>query len=378
MQSSSATWNYTYDTSGLRTQRSNGTTTYRYWYNDNGLLLRMEKGSTVYSFTYDPAGRPVSISDGNTRYYYVLNQQGDVIGLLNSNAELIVMYVYDAWGRVLASADLTASGIGTNNPLRYRGYVYDTETELYYLQSRYYNPSWGRFINADDPGYMGVDGTMVSYNLFAYCGNNPVMGFDPSGTFDWGSLFQGIGWLTTGVTALFVGLSVLTCGVATPFMVGVALLTTGAGALTMINGASEMGEAFTGYNVMRDGLFQGNDAAYNAYAYSTATVAQVGTAICGGWTAKNAPRIEAYNNIQNYQYADGAATHIGQRSYYDSTLFQKQIIKYGRMTNEGNGVYTFRIAGSSFNTVRQSMHYGIWELTTINSLRLIGHFLMKY
>jgi RHS repeat-associated protein len=143
----------------------------------------MEKGSTVYSFTYDPAGRPVSISDGSNRYYYVLNQQGDVIGLLNSNAEMIVMYVYDAWGRILASADLTASGIGTNNPLRYRGYVYDTETGLYYLQSRYYNPTWGRFINADDPGYMGVDGTPSSYNLFAYCGNNPVMGCDPTGRF---------------------------------------------------------------------------------------------------------------------------------------------------------------------------------------------------
>ena len=143
----------------------------------------MEKGSTVYSFTYDPAGRPVSISDGSNRYYYVLNQQGDVIGLLNSNEELIVMYVYDAWGRVLASADLTASGIGTNNPLRYRGYVYDTETGLYYLQSRYYNPTWGRFIDADDPGYMGIDGTPVSYNLFAYCGNNPISNYDPTGCF---------------------------------------------------------------------------------------------------------------------------------------------------------------------------------------------------
>jgi RHS repeat-associated protein len=76
-----------------------------------------------------------------------------------------------------------ASTLGVNNPLRYRGYVYDTETGLYYLQSRYYNPTWGRFINADDPGYMGVDGTPSSYNLFSYCGNNPVTRADDEGEF---------------------------------------------------------------------------------------------------------------------------------------------------------------------------------------------------
>jgi RHS repeat-associated protein len=161
----------------------------------------MEKGSTVYNFTYDPAGRPVSISDGNTRYYYVLNQQGDVIGLLNSNEELIVMYVYDAWGRVLASADLTASGIGTNNPLRYRGYVYDTETGLYYLRSRYYNPTWGRFINADNN---------FSYlNLFAYCANNPVNATDPNGEhwyFLWiDDLFEAVDELMASVSNITFG-----------------------------------------------------------------------------------------------------------------------------------------------------------------------------
>ena len=183
MQGSSGTWNYTYDTSGLRTERSNGSTTYRYWYNDSGLLLRMEKGSTVYSFTYDAFGRPVSFTEGNTRYFYVLNQQGDVVAIINGNGDFVVEYYYDAWGRLLSATGTLATALGVNNPLRYRGYVYDTETGLYYLQSRYYNPTWGRFINADDPGYMGIDGTMVSYNLFAYGGNNPVSNYDPTGRF---------------------------------------------------------------------------------------------------------------------------------------------------------------------------------------------------
>ena len=153
------------------------------------------------------------------------------------------------------------------------------------------------------------------------------MGYDPSGAFDWGSLAQGGGWLATGVAALVVGVSVLTCGVAAPAMMAVAAITVAAGAATAVNGVSEIGEAFTGYNAVRDGVFQGNSTAYNVYAYSTAAVAQVGAAICGGWMAKNAPRIEAYNNIQNYEYGNSAARHIGQRSYYDSTLLQKQIIK---------------------------------------------------
>ena len=306
------------------------------------------------------------------------NLQGDVVAIIDADGNVKVEYTYDAWGKILSISGPMADTLGAVNPLTYRGYVYDAETGLYYVSSRYYDPEIGRWINADDTAYLGADGTLLSYNLFAYCKNNPVMGYDPSGTFDWGSLAQGGGWLATGIAALVVGLSVLTCGVATPLMVGVALATAGAGALTVANGASEIGEAFTGYNVMRDGVFQGNATAYNAYAYSTAAVAQVGTAICGGWSAKNAPRIEAYNNIQNYEYADGAAKHIGQRSYYDSTLLQKQIIKYGSMTSEGNGVYTFRVAGSSFNVARQLMHQGTWELTTINSMKLIGHFLLDY
>jgi len=64
-----------------------------------------------------------------------------------------------------------------------QSYVYDTESGLYYLQSRYYDPEIGRFINADDTSYLGVDGTPLSYNLFAYCGNNPVLEHDPNGNF---------------------------------------------------------------------------------------------------------------------------------------------------------------------------------------------------
>ena len=383
-------YSFAYNADGLRTSKTveenDVEITTNYYYSDSQLIAEETSGNiTVY--LYDASGSIIgmqyhaagSASTTWDTYWFEKNLQGDVVAIYNSVGAKLISYTYDAWGNFTPPEDSTSiPAVVTNNPFTYRGYYYDYETGFYYVSSRYYDPEIGRWINADDTTYLGADGTPLSYNLFAYCKNNPVMGYDPSGTFDWGSLAQGGGWLATGIAALVVGVSVLTCGVATPLMVGVALATAGAGALTVANGASEIGEAFTGYNVMRDGVFQGNATAYNAYAYSTAAVAQVGTAICGGWSAKNAPRIEAYNNIQNYKYADGAAKHIGQRSYYDSTLLQKQIIKYGSMTSEGNGVYTFRVAGSSFNVARQLMHQGTWELTTINSMKLIGHFLLDY
>ena len=122
----------------------------------------------------------------------MLNLQGDVVAILNSSGVQVVGYTYDAWGRPLSTTGSMSSTLGLYNPLRYRGYVYDTETGLYYLQSRYYNPTWGRFISAAVVAYLGADGKLVSYNLFTYCGNNPVMGYDPTGHWDWGGVITGI------------------------------------------------------------------------------------------------------------------------------------------------------------------------------------------
>jgi len=95
----------------------------------------------------------------------------------------VVQYTYDAWGKLLYVGGSKASTLGVMNPLTYRGYVYDRETQLYYLQSRYYNPEIGRFINADDVDLLGANGDFASLYLFAYCGNNPVSRADSNGHF---------------------------------------------------------------------------------------------------------------------------------------------------------------------------------------------------
>ena len=166
----------------MRTQRTNGSTTYTYTY-DGGKLTQMKMGSTTMRFTYGINGHPVSLNYDGTVYYYVTNAQGDVAAILNSSGQEVVSYTYDAWGNMVKKSGSLKDSLGTYNPLRYRGYVYDRETGLYYLQSRYYNPNICRFISADSISYLGADGTPVSYNLFAYCSNNPVMGYDPTGEF---------------------------------------------------------------------------------------------------------------------------------------------------------------------------------------------------
>ena len=186
---------YTYDASGMRTGKvvttsSGATTNYSYVY-ENGLLQKMTRGSRILEFSYDASGNPVSIkyrssaSANPVYYYYGVNSRGDVIGLYNANGALSSTYEYDAYGKLLsvktpAGIEITSeTAIANLNPLRYRGYVYDNETGFYYLQTRYYDPTTCRFINAD--GYNSTGHGILGNNMFAYCNNNPVMYSDPTG-----------------------------------------------------------------------------------------------------------------------------------------------------------------------------------------------------
>ena len=174
---------FTYDSEGIRTSKSDGTNTTKYLLNGTQILAQTTNGKTL-SFFYDQQGNRVAMADGSNKfYYYIYNLQGDVIALADaSTGKLAVTYTYDAWGKLVKLEDTTANSVGTLNPFRYRGYYYDTETSLYYLQSRYYDPEVGRFINADrfaTADYTNVLGT----NTYAYCNNNPIINIDTTGTY---------------------------------------------------------------------------------------------------------------------------------------------------------------------------------------------------
>ena len=179
MSKSGQTIAYGYDSDGKRITKTVNGTTYNYHYLGDQ-LVELTWGGNKLHFTYDSTG-PLSVNCNGTEYFYVKNAQGDVTGLVSASGTRVVTYTYDAWGNPLATTGSMAATLGEQNPLRYRGYVYDTETGLYYLQSRYYNPTWGRFINAD--ALMGINSDIGTYNLFSYCGNNPVIRCDNGGKF---------------------------------------------------------------------------------------------------------------------------------------------------------------------------------------------------
>ena len=144
MSAGETTWEFEYNAGGLRKSRSCGDTTYEYIYSGDK-LVQMTVGENTLYFTYDTSGYPETVTYNGDLFYYVTNLQGDVLWMLDSIGRAVISYNYDAWGNVIA-VDGINNTLAELNPLRYRGYVYDTETGLYYLQSRYYNPETGSFM----------------------------------------------------------------------------------------------------------------------------------------------------------------------------------------------------------------------------------------
>lgn len=171
---------YSYNADGQRIQKVVDGSTTKYFYNGD-ILVGMTVGANKIVFLYDETGAPLGFTYNGTAYYYVKNLQGDVIGITDSTGLLVVEYSYDTWGKPLSVSGTLASTIGELNPIRYRSYYYDTETGYYYLQSRYYNPDLCRFISADSEENIGANETVLSYNLFAYCENNPIIMADSMG-----------------------------------------------------------------------------------------------------------------------------------------------------------------------------------------------------
>ena len=184
---------FKYNADGIRTNKIvNGS---NHVYTLNGTQIVSEAwGNFLLIYLYDESGAPIGMQYRTNSYaanvfdtfYFEKNLQGDIIAVYNADGDRIGSYIYDAWGNctvtvVSESTTLEKNVVRTFNPFRYRGYYYDTETQLYYLQSRYYNPAWGRFLNAD--GYVNANGDLIGFNMYAYCSNNPVMFVDPTGEF---------------------------------------------------------------------------------------------------------------------------------------------------------------------------------------------------
>ena len=241
---------YTYDMSGIRSSKTVDGATYNY-ITQNGQVVRQTWGSNILDIVYDNNSQPFALCYSNnngesfTTFYYVLNAQGEVVRLVNSSGTTYASYEYDAWGKIVDQQSYNSNFpyLHIVNPIRYRGYYYDTETGFYYVSSRYYDPEIGRWINADTTDVLTATPMgLTDKNLFAYCDNNPVMRADYGGDF-WhivvgaaaGAL---IGGVVKAVSNAIEGKS-LTDGLATAMLAGAAsgaLASTGVGIVGMVAG----------------------------------------------------------------------------------------------------------------------------------------------
>ena len=208
---------YSYNGDGLRTSKTVNDVTTEYYYNGS-ILAGQKSGDDTLVFMYDNNSDIFGFIYNDTEYYYIKNAQNDVIAIADADGNVLVKYFYDAWGKITsitkadgsditdlendlsqnilnistgestpvldengnpvteASTEVTLARI---NPILYRSYYYDKETEWYYLNTRYYSPDMCRFINAD--GIVGANQDILAYNMFAYCSNDPINNCDSNG-----------------------------------------------------------------------------------------------------------------------------------------------------------------------------------------------------
>jgi RHS repeat-associated protein len=192
-------YKYQYNQDGIRTQKNiNGVITNYYL---SGMNVIYEKtNNDIINYNYDINNSLSGFTYNSAQYYYLKNLQNDIIGILDSNLKQIVAYEYDSWGKHISIKDNLGNDLSKNtshianiNPYRYRSYRYDQETGMYYLNARYYNPEWKRFINSDD--IIAANNDTSSFNLFTYSSNNPINYVDKTGNFAIALALQGLGLL---------------------------------------------------------------------------------------------------------------------------------------------------------------------------------------
>lgn len=189
---------YTYNEDGIRTKKMTEDSTTEF-YLDGSNIIRQSDGTDTLYFFYDRDDNLTGFEYDGAVYFYVKNMQGDIVAISDDSGNVVAEYTYDPWGKVL-SVTGTNSALGNLNPFRYRGYYYDTDTNLYYLQSRYYDPETGRFLNADE--YHSAKQSTKRDNVYAYCMNNPIMYSDKDGR-EAVALGSGV-YVASAISSLFV------------------------------------------------------------------------------------------------------------------------------------------------------------------------------
>lgn len=303
---------YAYDANGLRTSKTINGTAHDYLY-VSGQLIRETYNGNILDFFYDASGCPYALNYNGSTYYYITNLQGDVMYLIDANENIVATYEYDPYGNIVSATGTMAE----INPLRYRGYYYDAELEMYYLQSRYYDPQIGRFINADE--FASTGQSILGCNMFAYCSNNPINNSDTSGRFWIEALIGAAVSVTTSYIAAKVtgqdytwkdAAVAVACGVVNAIpVVGTVLSGAISGAYTGYvnyqNGASLEGAIVSGFVAGATTMWSlGDLAGFDTTVSGYASRAFVDTVFGTGYSCVSA----GVNELVTHNATDGTVT----------------------------------------------------------------------
>ena len=253
----------------------------------NGNLIKQSNG---LEFLYDHTG-VFAVKHNDSTYFYRKNAQNDIIALLDNTSNVVVKYNYDAWGKCVVDSSTTNTTLANLNPFRYRSYYLDTETNLYFLKTRYYDPEIGRFITIDDISYLDPE-SINGLNLYAYCFNNPVNCIDPTGNAPWWS------WLISGLQ--LVG-GIALCFVPGAQAIGVSMIVGGSLGLIANAVSPAIAQAIGGASSMANG-WGAISTGISLLSFGTpGIIAGIGLMLVGGVTmAFGANEIVAAASGTNY------------------------------------------------------------------------------
>ena len=297
MQKDGTTLSFSYNDAGLRTEKTVNGSTRRYIWNSSQLMADVGASDAFY-FHYSSGGELIGYTyktaEAETECILVKNQQGDVEKVISADGTILASYTYDAWGNVLTSE----GSLAASNPIRYRGYYFDAETGLYYLQSRYYDPEIGRWINADNQLSTGSD--LTGLNLFAYCGNDPINRIDPIGEAWWH-------WaLGAAVVAACAVATVVTCGGFAAAATAVCMVGNGVVAATTastVAAAAFIGSATVyGTAVLAAASSSNSIEEFNAQGNWGTVAATAGGAVFNGvaaYVATRTPTTTVYRSVSS-------------------------------------------------------------------------------
>ena len=259
-------YNYIYNDQGLRIKKEIDQTALNYYYDGDKLITEVAPGYRL-DFLYDENNQLYGfIYNSINKYFYVRDFMQNILGIVDNDGKLVVKYKCNAWGNheVLdgnGNKNTSETFIGNINPFRYKGYYYDKESNMYYCQSRYYVPEWGRFLNSDLIEYLDPQ-SINGLNLFTYCGNDPINRFDSTGH-SWKSFWNGVGnWFEEHWVEVLVGTAFIVTGaVVTALTCGTGTTAWAAFGSALLSSTIQVG-ASVGVGIVANGvsnLVQGND-----------------------------------------------------------------------------------------------------------------------